>query len=50
MTARKVRRARRIIAKDACPAMWGIRHRWGPMTGLSGAGLFVKCRNCGAIE
>lgn len=50
LSARRVRRARRLIAKDACPAHWGIRHRWGGMSGLSGAGLFVKCRNCGVIE
>jgi hypothetical protein len=50
LTARRVRRARRFIAKEACPAKWGIRHRWAGMSGLSGAGLFVKCVNCGEVR
>lgn len=50
LTARRVRRARKLIARDACPAMYGIRHRWTGMTGLSGAGLFVRCRNCETIS
>lgn len=49
LTSRRVRRARLFIAKQACPAKWGIRHRWGPMNGLSGAGLFVRCVNCGEV-
>lgn len=28
LTARRVRKYRRLIAKEACPAKWGIRHRW----------------------
>lgn len=50
LTTRRVRRARRFIAKEACSAKWGIRHRWAPMSGLSGAGLFVRCINCGRVE
>lgn len=46
LTARRVRKARTIIAKDACPTRWGIRHRWaGPI-----GGIWYKCRNCGHLE
>lgn len=42
LTARRVRRARRLIAKEACPARWGIRHRWtGPV-----GGIWYRCTNC----
>ena len=44
MNARKVRRARRLIAKEACPARWGIRHRWA----LDGY-FWHRCVNCGRV-
>ena len=50
LTARRVRRARRIITKDACPGKWGIRHHWGPTRSPAAAGLFVRCVNCGEVR
>jgi hypothetical protein len=43
MTARKVRRARRKIAREGCPARWGIRHRW------TFDGYFWHRCDCGAV-
>jgi hypothetical protein len=51
LTARRVRRARRYIAQDACPARWGIMHRWAPCAHLALAPVvFARCTGCGRVE
>lgn len=42
LTARRVRRARKLIAREACAAAWGIRHRWISLDGY----FWQQCRNC----
>lgn len=45
LTARRVRCARRFIAKEASPAKRGIRHRWA----FDGC-FWHRCVNCGRVE
>lgn len=45
LTARRVRKARAVIARDACPARWGIRHRWA----FDGY-FWHRCTGCRAVS
>lgn len=44
LIGRRVARGRRLIARDACPARWGIRHRW-----VFDGFFWHRCAACGAV-